>query len=129
VSLLVTIGWPFLVFNTTQTSGPNTPAGALSPVMAAADFANGLAFRTTHFRNYMSSVILWDILVAVVAIVFLEWTVRTFDRRMGRKPERGAPWWAHPAVVARSIEPSRSAPEAGASTFSRPPAATCTSPA
>jgi ABC-type transport system involved in multi-copper enzyme maturation permease subunit len=109
VSLLVTIGWPFLVFNTTQTSGPHTPAAALSPVMVAADFANGLAFRTTHFRDYMSSVILWDMLVAVVAIVLLEWTVRTFDRCLGRMPERSALWWAHPAENARSIEPQISA--------------------
>jgi hypothetical protein len=97
LSLLVTIGWPFLVFNTTRSFGPNTPAAALSPVMVAADFVNGLAFRTNYFRGYMSSVILWDILVAVVAIVLLEWTVLTFDRCLGRMPERGAPLDVHPA--------------------------------
>jgi ABC-type transport system involved in multi-copper enzyme maturation permease subunit len=129
LSLLVTIGWPLLVLNTTQTSGPNTPAAALSAVMAAADFANGLAFRTFHFRGYMCSVILWDILVAVVAIVLLEWTVRTFDRCLGRMPERSVPQGAHPAENARSITLSRSAPEAGASAFRRRPASTRTSPA
>ncbi len=108
LSLLVSIGWPFLVFNTTRNFGrPHTPAAALSPVMVAADFVDGLAFRTIHFRDYMSSVILWDILVAVVAIVLLEWTVRTFDRCLGRMPERGAPFDAHPAENARSITPSR----------------------
>jgi ABC-type transport system involved in multi-copper enzyme maturation permease subunit len=123
--LLVTIGWPMLVFSTSQSSGPNTPAAALSPVMVAADFANGLAFRTFHFRGYMSSVILWDILVAVVAIVLLEWTVRTFDRCLGRMPERGAPFDAHPAEYARSITASKSAPEAELDAFShrRPPLA------
>ncbi len=91
LSVLVTIGWPFLVFSTTRGFGPHSPAAALSPVMVAADFVDGLAFRTIHFRGYMSSVILWDILVAVVAIVLLEWTVRTFDRCLGRMSERGGP--------------------------------------
>ncbi len=99
--LLVTIGWPFLVFNTTRTIGPHTPAAALSPVMVAMDFVDGLAFRTIHFRSYMSSVILWDILVALVAIVLLEWTVRTFDRCLGRMPERGAPQGAYPIDAGR----------------------------
>jgi hypothetical protein len=124
----VTIVWPILVLNTTRSFGPHTPAAALSPVMVAMDFVNGLAFRTIHFRRYMASVILWDILVAVVAIVLLEWTVRIFDRRLGRMPERGAPQGAHPAENAWSITRCRSAPEAGANTFPRP-AATRTSPA
>jgi hypothetical protein len=73
-------------------------------------------------------VILWDILVAVVAIVLLEWTVRTFDRCLGRMPERGAPD-AHSVENARSITPSKSAPEAGANTIPRRLAATLRSPA
>jgi ABC-type transport system involved in multi-copper enzyme maturation permease subunit len=101
--LLVTIGWPFLVFNTTHTSGPNTPVAALSPLMVAADFVDGLAFRTFHFRSYMSSVILWDMLLAVVAIVLLEWTVRTFDRCLGRMPERGAATRPDPIENARAV--------------------------
>jgi hypothetical protein len=129
VYLLVTLGWPFLVLNTTQTSGPHTPIAALSPVMVAADFVGGLAFRTNYFRGYMSSVILWDILVAVVAIALLEWTVRSFDRCLGRMPVRTAPWGAHPAKHARAVTPPNATREAGANTFSRPPAATCTAPA
>jgi ABC-type transport system involved in multi-copper enzyme maturation permease subunit len=119
VFLVVTIGWPILVFNTTRSFGPHTPAAALSPVMVAADFVNGLAFRTKYFRSYMSNVMLCDLLVAVLAFVLLEWTVRTFDRCLGRMPERGAPLDPHPAENARSITPSRSAPEAGANTFPR----------
>ena len=109
LSLLVTIGWPILVLYTTRSFGPHTPAAALSPVMVTADFVNGLAFRTIWFRRYMFSVILWDILVAVVAIVLLEWTVRTFDRCLGRIPDRAVPFGARPAENTRSITPFRSA--------------------
>ena len=89
--------------------------------MVAADFVNGLAFRTIHFRGDMFSVILWDILVAVVAIVLLEWTVRAFDRCLGRMPKRGTRLDADPVENARSITPSGSALKRGRTFPRRPP--------
>jgi ABC-type transport system involved in multi-copper enzyme maturation permease subunit len=96
--VLVTIGWPFFIFNAPSTRfSPNAPVAALSPFMVTAVFVNNLELRTPRFRDYIWGVTLWDILAAVVAVVLLELTVRSFDRCLGRMPERGAPLHAHPA--------------------------------
>ncbi len=90
--LLVSVGWPFFLFNATDTRmAPHAPAAALSPFMVTVEFVNALAFRTSHVRSYMWGVMLWDLLVAVVAIVLLELTVRTFERCLGRMPDHGTP--------------------------------------
>jgi ABC-type transport system involved in multi-copper enzyme maturation permease subunit len=96
--LLVSVGWPFLIFNATATRlGPNVPSAALSPFMVTAEFVDGLAFRHPRFKEYMLGTTLWDILVAVVAIALLECTVRTFERRLGRMPGNLTPVEAGPA--------------------------------
>jgi ABC-type transport system involved in multi-copper enzyme maturation permease subunit len=90
--VLVSIGWPFFIFNVTNTRlSLNTPVGALSPFMVTLQFPDGIVFRNTGFRGYMLGVTLWDILVAVMAIVILELTVRTFERCLGRMPKESTP--------------------------------------
>ncbi len=96
--VLVSIGWPFFIFNAPSTRfHPNAQVAALSPFMVTAVFVNNLELRTPRFRDYMWGVTLWDIVVAVVAVVLLELTVRSFDGCLGRMPEHGAPLAAHPA--------------------------------
>jgi ABC-type transport system involved in multi-copper enzyme maturation permease subunit len=106
VFLIVSVGWPFFLFNVSRLQfRPHSTPAALSPIMAAMDFVDGLAFRTIHFHNYMLGVMLWDLLVAAVAFVLLEVSVRIFDRCLGRMPERGAPIDA-PAGNAPSYRPA-----------------------
>ena len=66
--------------------------------------------------------------MAVVAIVLLEWTVRSFDRCLGRMPERGTRLDVHPAENAPVYHAVRvGAAKRGANLST--PAATFTSPA
>jgi ABC-type transport system involved in multi-copper enzyme maturation permease subunit len=95
--VLVSIGWPFFIINGTSTGRPNAPVAALSPFVVTVEYVNNLDLRMRRFRDYMWSVTLWDLMVAVVVIVLLEWTVHTFDRCLGRMHERGDPLDAHPA--------------------------------
>ena len=74
------------------------------------------------------SVILWDILVAVVAIVLLEWTVRDIRPMPGPHPRGSAPSTPIPRKMPGLSRRPRRRPEAGAN-LSTPPAATGTSPA
>jgi ABC-type transport system involved in multi-copper enzyme maturation permease subunit len=95
--VLVSIVWPIMIFNVTDSrTGPDNPAAALSPFMVTARLLN-FSLRDSGLRAYMIGVTFWDILVAVLALVLLELTVRSFDRCLGRMPERGAPLDAHPA--------------------------------
>jgi ABC-type transport system involved in multi-copper enzyme maturation permease subunit len=85
--VLVSIGWPILVF-TMSGLRPRAPSTALSPIMVTADFADILAARISEFPEFIGATIVFDILVAGTAVALLEVTVRTFDRCLGRVSER-----------------------------------------
>jgi ABC-type transport system involved in multi-copper enzyme maturation permease subunit len=90
--VLVSIGWPILVFTTSgRLLGPNAPGTALSPIMVTANFADGLGMRMQGFGDFMVATTIWDVLMAVTALALLEITVRTFDGRLGRVSERSQP--------------------------------------
>jgi hypothetical protein len=90
VFVLLAIAWPFLAVITSGGRGPGEQGPAtLSPIFLAGTLADALSIRHDQFRGALAWGAFWDILVALVAIGLLEQTVRTFDRRLGRMPERG----------------------------------------
>jgi ABC-type transport system involved in multi-copper enzyme maturation permease subunit len=106
--VLVSIGWPILFFTATGRSfGPNVPATALSPIMAAAAFVDMLAMRMARLREFMWATLIFDVLVAIIAVGLLEWIVQTFDGRLGRIPVSTRPFPSAALDSARRVRHQR----------------------
>jgi ABC-type transport system involved in multi-copper enzyme maturation permease subunit len=89
--VLVAIAWPILYFSVIGgQAGRNSFAPVLSPIYVAGSLADLLALNI-RFGGFLTSATVWDVLVFLAAMGLLELTVRTFDRCLGRMPERSSP--------------------------------------
>jgi ABC-type transport system involved in multi-copper enzyme maturation permease subunit len=109
--LVLAAGWPFLVFSVGQPllTAPR-PAltqealeryATLSPYALAVAMPDYLGMGMSRGRTVIQWAMSWDIAVAVLALILLEVTVRTFDRCLGR---------VGPGVVPRKAGSGRRVP-------------------
>src|SRR5262249_40068596 len=89
--VLVAVAWPMLALTLWRGPGqPNHPSGiALRPIWTVATITTDLAWRDDDTRDFLLSATEWSAVVAVLSLLILEATIRTFDRCMGRMSERG----------------------------------------
>jgi len=88
LSVMVAVGWPFLVL-LLGGRGPSRDAlglAALSPIFCTA-YLGGLALRLDELRDFLWWAAFWVVQVSLLALGILWLTVRTFDRSFGRMPD------------------------------------------
>jgi ABC-type transport system involved in multi-copper enzyme maturation permease subunit len=111
VTLFATIAlaWPMLA--RTLSGGASSPETiglmAWSPLYVIAAIIEALAWRQPFARDLLMGAAVRAACVVVTSLIVLGVTIRTFDRCMGRMPERGRPGGTGPLKTVHSI-PSRS---------------------
>jgi hypothetical protein len=93
--VLATVAWPILVFTVASpynVSRQVTISGlaSFSAVYAAGETVDGLLIRMDRFQYTFQWNALWAVVVSLFAAALLELTIRTFDARFGRMPERSS---------------------------------------
>jgi ABC-type transport system involved in multi-copper enzyme maturation permease subunit len=86
--VLLAIAWPILVMVLflNPRDGGETLA-VMSPLFMAGGLADALVLRIPRMRSILWSGAVWDLVVSLAAAGLLTWTIRTFDRCLGRMPE------------------------------------------
>jgi ABC-type transport system involved in multi-copper enzyme maturation permease subunit len=86
-AVIVGAGWPMLV-GVSRVGPPGQGMMCLSPVVAAVGLIDALTLRARHWRDVLWWITFWDVECLAMAMGLLWLTVRTFDGRFGRMPER-----------------------------------------
>jgi ABC-type transport system involved in multi-copper enzyme maturation permease subunit len=90
--LLVAVAWPILASTVVPDAGDGRGVAALSPIMVAGFFADFLSIRWAHFgRGMLWWTTFWVLQVGSLAMGLAWLSTRTFDRCLGRVPERPRP--------------------------------------
>jgi ABC-type transport system involved in multi-copper enzyme maturation permease subunit len=88
--VVVAVAWPMLALTLARGPGqPEHPRGVtLSPIYTVVTITSDLAWPDDGTRDVLLSATESAAGVAVLSLLILEATIRTFDRCMGRMPER-----------------------------------------
>ncbi|MFI5459085.1 MAG: ABC transporter permease subunit [Isosphaerales bacterium] len=86
--VLVAAGWPILVGVLSNGRNDATGLAALSPIFCTGFFGLLLSIRLEEFRAFIWWASFWVVEVTLGAVGIMWLSIRTFDRCVGRMPER-----------------------------------------